>query len=156
MKIDPETCDPTVISRFLDGELDPKDCESIKEHLCNCVDCEKLLEDLNAIARHVREHIENRHPEMTPATIERHVIESIRKRKSSRWTDLKDMLAYRKGLIPVAALASLILVFSAVFWSPESTGPSAIITSLSGDTSSVIIMETPVSGHTILWFTESS
>jgi len=156
MKIDADTCDPAVVSRFFDGELDPIDCESIKQHICNCLECEKLMEDLKTISGHIRTHMADHRAGKGQVAVESGIIDTIRKRNLSRWASARETLFSRKALIPAAALVSLVLVALTFFRSPAVTGPSAIITSLSGDMSSVIIMETPDTGHTILWFTESS
>ena len=89
-------------------------------------------------------------------SVEDQLVERIRRRNTPVWRTVLSVLVSRKALIPAVAIASLILVLFTVFRTPGVSGPSAIVTSLSGDTASVIIMETPDTGHTILWFSEES
>lgn len=61
-----------------------------------------------------------------------------------------------KFLIPAAAMVAIFFIlFSLTGPSVSVSGPSAIVKSFSGDTSSVIILETPESRQTIIWFNES-
>jgi hypothetical protein len=59
--------------------------------------------------------------------------------------------------MPLSALATALLIFFFFFHplSPEPI-PSALINSFTGSYSSVIILETPNTRHTILWFSDDS
>lgn len=157
MKMRTDECDPTLVSRFYDGELDSKKYDRVEAHIGICPQCGKMLEELKILSERVKAHISgNQHLNSRLISVEDRVIDRIRRKDSIPWESIRSALLSKKAWIPAAAIASLTLVFFTLFRTPSVSGPSAIITSLSGDTSSVIIMETPDTGHTILWFTEAS
>ncbi len=153
MKKPSRNCDPVIVSRFFDKELDPADNASVDRHINSCPSCRKMLDDLKTLSRQVRTHITGR-CDTDHASIEKSLLETICKKKTPFRERVKEAVLAKKVWIPVIAAASLLLVFFTVFQSPGVTEPSAIIASLSGDVSSVVIIETPRTRQTILWFNE--
>ncbi len=153
MKKSSRNCDPVIVSRFFDKELDPADDASIDRHIDSCPSCRKMLDDLKALSRQVRTHITGI-CDTDHTSIEKSLLEAICKKKTPFGERIKAAVLSKKVWIPVTAAASLLLVFFTVFQSPGVTEPSAIIVSLSGDVSSVVIIETPGTRQTILWFNE--
>jgi hypothetical protein len=147
-------CDTEMISRFYDKELEPDEYIRVKEHIHSCNSCREILNDLENISEQVKEHLSDSVLKTQFAGIEGDVINCIRHKEKPWFFKLINMLISKKMLVPATAMASIILVFAIFFRTPVSSGPSAIVSSLSGDSSSVIIMETPNTRQTILWFNE--
>ena len=153
MKKPSRYCDPVMVNRFLDKELDLADDASVDRHINSCPSCRKMLDDLNTLSRQVRTHITGI-CDTDHASIEKSLLESICKKKTPFGDRMKEALLSKKVWIPVTAAASFLLVFFTMFKPIGVTEPSAIIASLSGDVSSVVIIETPRTRQTILWFSE--
>lgn len=156
MRTDPKTCHPTTVSCFYDKELDSETYTRVKAHIDTCPECGKQLSDLIALSEHVRGPLAHMAAGSLPTGIEDNVLSAIRKKQRRWWENARELLFSRKILIPATALVSLSLLMFILLKPPSVSRPSAIITSLSGDTASIIILETPETGHTILWFTEDS
>ncbi len=156
MKMRTDECDPTLVSRFYDGELGPERHDRVRAHIKRCPQCGKMLEELKTLSEHVKTYIIGDQLKSRSISLEDRVVDKIRKEDSAPWEKIRSALSLKRTWIPAVAIASLALVFFTLLRTPGIPGPSAIITSLSGDTTSVIIMETPDTGHTILWFTEAS
>ncbi len=153
MKKPSRNCNPVMVSRFLDKELDPADDSSVDRHINSCSSCRKMLDDLKTLSRQVRTHITGI-CDTDHASIEKSLLETICKKKTPLGERVKEALLSKKVWIPVTAAASLLLVFFTMFQTPGVTEPSAIIASLSGDVSSIVIIETTRTRQTILWFNE--
>lgn len=153
MKKSSRNCDPVIVSRFFDKELDPADNASVDRHINSCPSCRKMLDDLKTLSRQVRTHIIGR-CDTDHASIEKSLLETICKKKTPFGERVRESLLSKKIWIPVTAAASLLLVFFTMFQPPGVTEPSAIIASLSGDVSSIVIIETTGTRQTILWFNE--
>jgi len=156
MRTDPETCHPATVSRFYDREFDPETHSRVKAHIDTCPKCLAHLDDLVAISEHLRGPLPEKTIDTMQSALEDNVLSRIQRWQRPLWENMRELLFSRKVLFPATALVSLSLVMFLQLKSPTVSGPSAIITSLSGDTASVIIMETPQTHHTILWFTEDS
>lgn len=153
MKKSSSNCDPVMVSRFFDKELDPTDDASIDRHINSCRSCRQMLDDIKTLSKEIREHLtEIRDTDCT--SIEKSLLAKICRKKTPFGERVKEALFSKKVWIPVAAAASLLLVFFTMFQTAGVNGPSAIIASLSGDVSSVVIIETPRTHQTILWFNE--
>lgn len=156
MKPNMEICNPELISAFFDNELDNKTRQRVNEHLKTCTTCQKDLESFASLSEKAREHLSSNPMKVPIIPIEKKVADEIRKQQLPWWTGTK-LLKFSKTVLMPSVVVSGLFVFTFMWLkSPVSAGPSAIVTSLSSETASVIIMETPRSGHTILWFTENS
>lgn len=149
-------CDPAMISRFFDHELDQKEYDQVARHIETCPLCQMTLDELKLISGMANETIRENWSEAAKGSVEEKVLESIKKIKAPWWIKARDLILSKKILIPLTTGVALILFLSVFFRSPNQTGPSAIVNSLSGNMSSVIIMETPQTHQTILWFKENS
>jgi len=159
MNTNSKSCDPILINRFFDNELEPEERSRISRHIDECLSCRKYLEDLKAMSLHVKGHIEEEVSDTLSAQasrIETGVLDAMRGAELPRWNRIKDRFLSKPVLIPATAIVFLALIVFTVLRPPTTVIPSAIITSISSDTASVIIMETPQTGHTIVWFTEDS
>jgi anti-sigma factor RsiW len=147
------TCDPTLLSRFFDGELDAEEGAEVAEHVTHCATCRARLEELKTLSEDIRSFLSERGEQESPG-LEQKVIKAIQRDKAPGWMKAKAMILSKRVLIPVSAAACGVVIFFSLFYSPAVSGPSAIVTSLSGSGSSVFILETPRTRQTILWFDE--
>jgi len=149
-------CDEELIGRYLDGEVSRKEHNRISRHLKECPSCQKILRDNQAIYTIFRDTREKEISQVSFAALETRVLDQIRKKRNPWWERITKLVFSNKLLIPATALAALILFF-AITRSPTTiSGPSAIIETFSGEVSSVMIIETPKSRQTIIWYKESS
>jgi len=150
------SCDPVMINRFFDHELDQEEYDRVAGHIETCPLCQRTLDELKALSGMVNEYIRDTWSEKIEGSVEEEVLASIQQRKAPWWIKARGLFLSKKILIPLTTTAALFLFLSVFFRSPAQTGPSAIVTSLSGNMTSVIIMETPQTHQTILWFKENS
>jgi len=162
---------PIMLSQFADGEVKPDEAEQIRQHLSDCPDCRKAVNDNLLLSSHFENYIKLNTSAIHPSIFETNVLSSIRHKNEIVRDKVKHFVFYKKILIPATAMASvlfLLFYFSYRFTYRDSDGPvrrfpvqtsavtapSAIVDSFSGETTAVIIMETPNSRETILWYNE--
>ena len=149
-------CDEELIGRYLDGEVSQKEYARISSHLKDCLSCQKILQDNQAISAVFRDGLERAVSQADFGVLETRALDRIRKKENPWWKHLVKQFSSLKILIPATALAALVLFF-AIPRSPTTIlDPSAIVEAFSGDVSSVMIIETPKSRQTIIWYKETS
>ncbi len=163
--------DPIMLSQFLDGEVKPDEAKRIRQHLSDCPKCRKAVNDNHLLSSHFKNYINLNTSLINPSAIETNVLEKIHQKNENLRDKIKRILFSNKILIPASAIASVLVIllyFSYQFIYRNSDGPvnrfaahtsavnapSAIVDSFSGETSAVMIMETPNSRLTILWYNE--
>jgi hypothetical protein len=150
------SCDLSLISRFHDNELFGEELEHTKRHIQDCPYCQKALHDMERISGHVKKYIERKSPLTEDRSVEYYVLGEIQKYNSPWWIRLKDFFFSKKIMIPIAAMAAFTLIFVTLIQPSFNGGPSAIVSSVSGEVSSIVILETPDTHQTILWFNENT
>lgn len=158
MTMNRSICDSNALTRYLDQEVGPEERAAISDHLKQCPDCRKTFQELRLISGFFTAVMEKTLPPEGLEGLEDRVLAIARKRKaSSWWPTLKGFLRSSRFYVPAAAAATALALFL-YFDRPQEavSGPSAIINSFTGETTSVIIFETPGSRRTILWFHEIS
>ena len=149
-------CDEELIGRYFDGELSRKEHDRISMHLRDCPSCQKILQDNQAISTVFRDSLEREVSQTDFSVLETRVLNQIRQKGNPWWERIAKRFSSIRILIPATAVAALILFF-AITRSPTTiSGPSAIIEAFSGEVSSVMIIETPKSHQTIIWYKETS
>ena len=151
-----QACDPTALDRFLDQEVGPEERAQISEHLGHCVPCQKALQDIQAISTLFKTSMEREISYGRLEDVEGQVMTRVHETKVSWWIKLKELLFSKKFYIPATAAAAAALFVYLTMPSAPVRGPSAIINSFTGEITSVMIIETPGSRQTILWFHETS
>ena len=148
-------CDPDLISRFYDGELGVEEQLKVSEHLKGCASCEKLLREFRSVSVHFRAEYTETPSHADFEEIGGKVLNRIKRKKAFQIPNLKESFFSKRIYIPLAAAATVVLVLFSVFniMGPN-PGPSAIVNSFTGQVSSVMILETPGTHHTIVWFSE--
>jgi anti-sigma factor RsiW len=147
-------CNPELISRYYDEELGQIERSQVESHILECPSCRQVLEDLKGISARYRDYLANQSAGIDGEGVERHVLGEIRRRKAPWWFKAKEALSLKKALIPATATAVMALLLFVVLRAPVPDSPSAIVSSVSGNVSSIIILEAPETHQTILWFNE--
>jgi hypothetical protein len=146
-------CNIEMISRFMDNELHGDELLTVERHVASCESCSKRLKDYGKIRSSLNSFIDTRELTSTQE-IEAGLIDRIRQNGS--WlTGLTDFIFSKRVFIPAGLAASIVFMFMVFLNNQAPTGPSAIISSLSGTGSSIMIMETSKSRQTILWVKEN-
>jgi anti-sigma factor RsiW len=164
-------CQPELISRFLDKELSIKDEELVKAHLDLCPVCRSIAKDMIEMADQIKAGIRAETENVDFSKINQAVLSRIRLEKTEKPSFLSHVIDFfsnsvdfimgeirssrRRTLIPASALLAsiafiLIITATTGIFSPENV-PSALVSSVSSDVSSVFIMETTGTKQTIIW-----
>lgn len=155
MKMDPAICDPTLVNRFFDQELGPDEYALMSEHIKHCPSCQKALQDAEAISALFGTALDKELSRAKLERVEERVLAFIHRTKTPWWLKLGHLFVAKRFYVPATAvIAGLILYFFFLAPPTSVSGPSAIINSLKGNVGSVMILETPKSHQTILWFSE--
>jgi anti-sigma factor RsiW len=140
-------CDTELISRYIDNELDGDELIRLRTHITGCESCRARLGDYGKIGAGLNSHIQAQAGMLTRGSEDR-VVEAIRRKNSEGW---KAVVFSKRMLVPVGLAASITLMFLTFFSNPVPVGPTAIVSSLSGSGSSVVILETAETRQTIIW-----
>ncbi len=146
-------CDTELVSRYLDNELDGNELKRVETHISDCKSCRTRLNDYIKIDNGINFLINNR-ADAQSRGFENRVIEAIRGKRAGS-TSWKKAVLSKRMLVPAGLAVSVILMFFTFLKSPAQIGPTAIVSSLSGSGSSVMILETSETRQTILWFNEN-
>ena len=147
-------CNSELISRYYDGELGRAERSQVESHILVCPSCNKILEDLKGISDQYGVHLAHQSVGIDTRETEKHVLDRLRREKAPWWAKAKDTFLSKKVLFSATATAGVALLLITVLQAPVPDSPSAIVTSVSGDVSSIIILEAPETRQTILWFNE--
>jgi hypothetical protein len=147
--------DPILIERFCDGEMDAETQAEIQMHVESCFACQKIMREHWMIGAMAKEALSQNLTHSERLRVKRRVMDRIRS-EAGEGQGIRQYAALKKLLIPAAAVASLFF-FSIIFYQPDErpAGPSATIESITGNISSVMIMETPEERETVLWYSEN-
>ena len=154
MQVDLPHCDSKMISRYYDGELGQAERSQVESHILVCPSCNKILEELKAISDRYESHLTHQSSGIDTRETEKHVVDRLFREEAPWWAKLKDIFLSKKILVSATATACVALLLITVSRGPVPDSPSAIVTSVSGDVSSIIILEAPETRQTILWFNE--
>ena len=155
MKKSRKTCNIKWLYRYLDGELGRRENALAQKHVQQCALCQKVLNDNQVLAKLYRAKIDGELSRVDLHAVETTVVVAIENRSIPWWSRLGDFLVSKRFYVPATALVgSLILLGFFMRPTPSVSGPSATISSLKGDMGSVMILETPKSQQTVIWFDE--
>ena len=147
-------CDPTLLARLFDRELGLDEAARVGRHLKNCPSCQKELRENEDISTLFKAGLDDQLSRIDLSDLEQRVLEHIQRNRVPWWMRLRELFVSKRFLVPATAIATILLLFSLTRHPVTVSGPSAIIDSFTGEISSVIILETPRSRQTILWFSE--
>ena len=154
-------CNPETISRYCDGELPVGQIDRFRAHLETCRSCRQVMDDYKSVSRMASQEIIHRFPPETATNLEYRIMNRLKSGNPEKEHSLYKRIGSRifqigKVLVPTTAMAAGALFFFT--WTHNTpvveAAPSAIISSISGDVKSIMIMETPGTRQTILWIQE--
>lgn len=154
MKKDDITCDPALIGRFFDRELGLDEDAQVGRHLKNCPSCQKELRENEAISTLFKAGLDDQLSQIDLSDIEPRVLGLIQRNGVPWWMRLRNMFVSKRFLVPATAIAMILLFFSLTRYPAPVSEGSAIINSFTGETYCLIILETPRSHQTILWYSD--
>lgn len=133
------------ISRFVDNEVSSSDHHAFVRHLAGCAPCAHRVASFRQLSIKANRHLE-----------------SQAKRIQNQLPPLSVASSQTRGparamVLKLASLTAAAMVLGAVFipWNGEGPEPSAIVNSVDTTGSSVMIIDTPDTRHTIIWFSET-
>lgn len=148
-------CNIEKVYQFADGELAGHEREQVEGHLFQCAGCRDILRQIQQLSMLHHQFTQTReprlaHPAMTAKALDR-MHQGI-----SPWHQRFQRYFPKWVTVPLAT-AVLLLALSLPWLLKENVKePSAIITSLTSDSGSIIMFETPVSKQTVIWVAENS
>ena len=151
--------DEKTISKFVDNELPPEDSKAIAKHINKCTVCSNIVEQYAHLSDLFEHSTLRQVDKIDTDSLRQHVLEQIEREKNGFLKKVFDYFS-PKLYIKVASVF-VMLVVSLVYFqarpisSVDTVGPSAIVNSVDGNVSSVMIFETEKSKHTIIWFSEA-
>lgn len=149
---DKQKCDEARLSRYVDGEATPQERQRVETHLLRCPGCRQFVQQQQQLARQLRREVAAARQAVDFERLERQITGAVGRRPL-----LREKLFSWKMALPVAATAALALFFiTSSLHSPVPAGPSAVINSFTGRVSSVMILETPGSNRTVIWYSEET
>jgi len=151
--------DKETISKFVDKELSPEKNDEIKKHIQECDGCRNIFNHYTQFSELFEQNTVRQVDEIDTKMLRQNVLEQI-KRKEVHF--LKKVFDYfsPKFYLKIASVL-VIMVAGLVYFQAQpinfidTAGASAIVNSVDGDVSSVMIFETEKSKQTIIWFSEA-
>jgi|GEM_PF-485236 len=162
----PENCDGELLSRFTDGEVSDRERRIVTAHLEKCSDCRRALAEHRRFSSLLQSGVEKGVAEIDFQEVETRLQTYRRGERKIRagGPPVRRLPLLPAGLfsskrmyVPALAAAAAVALFVLTLFgrpAPE-TRPSAIVKSFQGPVQSVMILQTPESHETILWFSES-
>ena len=149
--------DGETLSRYLDRELGPELAREVEAHAAACPECGARIRAFRSGDEAVRRWAEGAANAMDTHGIP---VPDVSVRPGSLLKALVSGLPVRltgKNFLQTGAIVAILLVagIAVRHFTTETGGPSAIVTSVEGDTPSVMILETRKEHQTIIWFKES-
>lgn len=145
------------INRFVDNEFPQDRCHELIRHLPHCPDCSLLIEQYKSISIVFSDHADQQKLKIDPEKLKHKLNQGL---ENSQKNLLKNISGFfGKNIYLKLASITAILVIS-LFASQggglfDPAGPSAIVTSVDTEFTSVMIIETQKNKHTIIWFSET-
>ena len=96
-----ERCDPALMDRFFDNELDAQETARAEAHLAGCPSCRRLQQENRVIGDLFRSSLDGVLTAVDKTALEEQVIAQVGRRNSSAWERLRDFFPLGR-LIPLA------------------------------------------------------
>lgn len=144
------------ISRFVDHELPRDRYDALARHHIHCPDCNRLVEHCKSISIAFNDHADQAVLKINTGKLKQKTKQAL---ENAGKTSLKTGFGFfgKNIYLKLASIAVILtislLMFHGSLFGP--TGPSAIVTSVDTDVASVMIIETQIKKHTIIWFSET-
>jgi len=151
----PHDCNVEKVYQFADGELAERQKEAVQDHLDQCAHCRGILHHSRQLTALYQQFSRTRASRSSRASVATGPLGRVRPDKRP-WR--RRLQAYFPKWVTVPLVTALLLMVLAFPWLLKKNvkEPSAIITSLTSDSGSIMMFETPVSKQTVIWVAENS
>ncbi|KPJ78261.1 MAG: hypothetical protein AMJ54_04670 [Deltaproteobacteria bacterium SG8_13] len=153
-----EQCNQELLSLYIDGEMSPEESRQVDRHLQHCRACRQYVQQQAELAQRLRREVSVARQGVDFQRLEKRIVDQAGGQPSLQDRFRQTLFSW-KLILPAAAAAALVLFFFTNLFQlqpPAASGPSAIINSFTGKVSSVMILETPQSHHTVIWYREEA
>jgi hypothetical protein len=151
--------DEKTIGKFVDNELPNEKNNIISKHIETCPICDNIVSKYIHLSNIFVQNTSKQLDEIDTDLIGQHVLEQIKREEDGFLKKVFDYFS-PKLYLKIASVV-IIMVVSLIYFQGQPIrqinviGPSAIVNSVDGNISSVMILETEKSKHTIIWFSEA-
>lgn len=148
--------DEKTISKFVDNELSAKTNKAISKHIETCPICKNIAEQYIHLSDAFVQSASKQVDKIDTDLLGQNVIKLIKRKENGFFKKVFDYFSPKLYLKIASVIA--IMVVSLIYFQTQPTDtiiPSAIVNSVDGNVSSVMIFETQKSKHTIIWFSEA-
>ncbi|NOX35880.1 MAG: hypothetical protein GXP56_19490 [Deltaproteobacteria bacterium] len=147
---------PEKISRFVDNELSQDQYYAVSQHIIHCPDCNRLAGQYKSLSAVFNDHADQQKLQINPDRLRQKLLQNTPCSKKNLLGNI--LVFFSKNIyLQLASIAVILIIclfsFQGSLFGP--TGPSAIVTSVDTDFTSVMIIETQKEKHTIIWFSET-
>lgn len=148
-------CNIEELYQFADGELLGTEKEQAESHLALCPRCREVFQQSRQLAVLHQKFTQDRNLDFTHPAMTAKVMKRLRQGPQPRYQRFQH---YFPKWVTVPLATAVLLLALALPWllQDQITEPSAIITSLTSESSSVMMFETPVSKQTVIWIADNS
>lgn len=149
-------CDISMLNRLRDGDLSDNEKSLVLAHVQDCEICANEVRENQALSDMFVSLVEKETAAVDLVGLREETLDRLFGRQKSFFQKFQWLWTPRRMLVPASATA-IVLFFFLFFFSSygPSSEPSAIVTSISGDMASVMIIGTPNKNHTIIWYSEA-
>ena len=148
-------CNIEKLYQFADGELSGQEKGQTESHLAQCPHCREVLQQSRQLAVLHQNFTQDRSLDFTHPAMTAKIIKQLRQGPQP-WYQRVQRYFPKWVTVPVATAVLLLALALPWLLQENITEPSAIITSLTSESSSVMMFETPVSKQTVIWIAENS
>lgn len=144
------------LGSFVDKAVDASQADRIKAHIDTCAHCSHVVDNINQISRVFARKVSKEVRQIDTGTLENRVLSKVHGNQGRFYKKVFDYFS-PKLYVKIAALVVIMVVGFTYFTGTPVTvaSPSAIVKSVNGNMSSVMIFETQKTKHTIIWFSET-
>ena len=130
MKKDKMLCDPTLLSRFIDEEIEPDQYIMISNHIKHCPSCLEFLQENHSLSTFFKKFLEKELSHIHVEDVEEQVLDLIKRERVTWWIKLRDFFASKRFYVPATTMATVLLIFLTLSRYPATVcEPSAIVNS---------------------------
>ncbi|MCK5542749.1 MAG: zf-HC2 domain-containing protein [Desulfobacterales bacterium] len=151
--------DEKTIGKFVDNELSSEKSKTISEHIETCPICDSITAKYNHLSNIFVQSTSKQLDKIDTDLLGQNVLEQIKREENNFFKKVFDYFS-PKLYLKIASIVAIMIISLTYFQERlirplDIIGPSAIVNSVDGNVSSVMIFETKKSKHTIIWFSEA-
>lgn len=144
------------ISKFVDNELPQDRYHALADHLRYCPGCNSIVEQYKALSAVFNYHANQQRLKIDPDKLKQKFDRTLKK---SQKKSLGNIFSFfdKNIYLKLASITAILMISLFAFQGRvlDPAGPSAIVKSVDTEVASVMIIETQINKHTIIWFSET-